>query len=74
VLQVLTTYRLVAPGSEWRLHRRWFLDSAMADLLAGDFGLAEAHRLYACHDLLLAHKRALFTHHGSEVRLTGNLP
>jgi hypothetical protein len=62
VLQVLTTYRLVAPGSEWRLHRQWFLDSAMADLLAGDFGLAEAHKLYACHDLLLAHKRALFTH------------
>ncbi len=62
VLQVLTTYRLIAPGSEWRLHRQWFLDSAMADLLAGDFGLAEAHKLYACHDLLLAHKRALFTH------------
>jgi len=62
VLQVLTTYRLIAPGSEWRLHRQWFLDSAMADLLGGDFGLAEAHKLYACHDLLLAHKQALFTH------------
>jgi hypothetical protein len=62
VLQVLTIYRLIAPGSEWRLHRQWFLDSAMADLLGGDFGLAEAHKLYACHDLLLAHKQALFTH------------
>ena len=62
VLQVLTTYRLIAPGSEWRLHRQWFLDSAMADLLGGDFGLAEAHKLYACHDLLLAHKQAVFTH------------
>jgi hypothetical protein len=62
VLQVLTTYRLIAPGSEWRLHRQWFLDSAMADLLGGDFGLAEAHKLYACHDLLLAHKQALFKH------------
>ena len=62
VLQVLTTYRLIAPGSEWRLHRQWFLDSAMADLLGSDFGLAEAHKLYACHDLLLAHKQALFTH------------
>jgi hypothetical protein len=62
VLQVLTTYRLIAPGSEWRLHRQWFLDSAMADLLGGDFGLAEAHKLYACHDLLLAHKQALFRH------------
>ena len=62
VLQVLTTYRLIAPGSEWRLHRQWFLDSAMADLLGGDLGLAEAHKLYACHDLLLAHKQAVFTH------------
>src|ERR1700729_2983774 len=62
VLQVLVAYRLIAPGSEWRLHRQWFLDSAMADLLGSDFGLAEAHRLYACHDLLLAHKQALFTH------------
>ena len=62
VLQVLTTYRLIAPGSEWRLHRQWVLDSAMADLLGSDFGLAEAHKLYACHDLLLAHKQALFTH------------
>ena len=62
VLQVLATYRLISPGSEWRLHRQWFLDSAMADLLGSDFGLAEAHKLYACHDLLLAHKQALFTH------------
>src|ERR1700677_4355510 len=62
VLQVLGTYRLISPGSEWRLHRQWFLDSAMADLLGSDFGLAEAHKLYACHDLLLAHKQALFTH------------
>jgi hypothetical protein len=62
VLQVLATYRLISPGSEWRLHRQWFLDSAMADLLGSDFGLAEAHKLYACHDLLLAHKQALFSH------------
>ena len=62
VLQVLATYRLIDPGSEWRLHRQWFLDSAMADLLGSDFGLAEAHKLYACHDKLLAHKQALFSH------------
>jgi hypothetical protein len=54
-LQVLATYRLISPGNEWRLHRQWFLDSAMADLLGGDFGLAEAHKLYACHDKLLKH-------------------
>ena len=62
ILQVLTTYRLIAPGSEWRLHRQWFGNSAMADLLGADFGLAEAHKLYACHDLLLEHKEALFSH------------
>jgi Transposase DDE domain len=62
VLQVLATYRLIAPGSEWRLHRQWFGNSAMADLLGADFGLAEEHKLYACHDLLLEHKDALFSH------------
>jgi hypothetical protein len=62
VLQVLATYRLITPGSEWRLHRQWFGNSAMADLLGADFGLAEEHKLYACHDLLLEHKEALFSH------------
>ena len=62
ILQVLATYRLIAPGSEWRLHREWFGNSAMADLLGADFGLAEAHKLYACHDLLLDHKEAMFSH------------
>jgi hypothetical protein len=62
ILQVLVAYRLIAPGSEWKLHRDWFGNSAMADLLGGDFGLAEAHKLYACHDQLLAHKEALFSH------------
>src|ERR1700730_9835065 len=62
ILQVLATYRLIAPGSEWRLHRQWFGNSAMADLLGADFGLAEEHKLYACHALLLQHKEALFSH------------
>jgi Transposase DDE domain len=62
VLQVLVAYRLIAPGSEWKLHREWFANSAMADLLGADFGLAEAHKLYACHDRLLQHKDALFAH------------
>jgi hypothetical protein len=59
---VLVAYRLIAPGSEWKLHRDWFGKSAMADLLGADFGLAEAHKLYACHDLLLQHKADLFSH------------
>ena len=62
ILQTLVLYRLIDPGSEWRLHRHWFDHCAIADLLGGDFRLAEQHRLYACHDLLLQHKRALFDH------------
>jgi hypothetical protein len=62
VLQVLVSYRLIAPGSEWKLHRDWFGRSAMADLLGSDFRLAEPHKLYACHDFLLTHKADLFTH------------
>jgi transposase len=62
VLLVLVAYRLLAPGSEWRLHREWFERTALADLLGADFGLAEIHKLYRCHDRLLAHKEALFDH------------
>ena len=62
ILTVLVCYRLICPGSEWKLHRQWFLQSAMADLLGGDFGLAEPHKLYECHDLLLKYKTELFTH------------
>jgi transposase len=62
ILQTLCTYRLISPGSEWRLHRHWFEHSAMADLLGEDFSLAEIHKLYECHDHLLAHKEALFSH------------
>ncbi len=63
VLQTLCAYRLIDPGSEWRLHRQWFERSAMADLLGADFGqLAESHKLYTCHDLILKHKTALFDH------------
>lgn len=62
VLQTLITYRLLDPGSEWKLHRQWFEATAMGDLLGADFGLVESHKLYECLDLLLAHKRALFEH------------
>ena len=62
VLFVLVAYRLLAPGSEWRLHREWFQRSALADLLGADAGLVEIHKLYRCHDRLLAHKQAVFDH------------
>ena len=62
VLKTLVCYRLIDPGSEWRLHRDWFHRSAMADLLGGDFSLAQKDTLYRCHDRLLEHKTALFSH------------
>lgn len=62
VLLVLVAYRLLLPGSEWRLHRQWFERSALRDLLGTDDGLADIHKLYSCHDKLLEHKAALFDH------------
>ena len=62
VLFVLVAYRLMAPGSEWRLHREWYARSALMDLLGADEALADIHALYRCHDRLLAHKEALFDH------------
>jgi hypothetical protein len=62
IVQPLCCYRLIDPGSEWRLHRHWYATSAMADLLGAGFELAEIHKLYGCLDRLLDHKRALFDH------------
>jgi transposase len=61
VLKTLVTYRLIDPGSEWRLHRQWYEQSAMGDLLGADFTLAQKDTLYRCLDKLLAHKAALFS-------------
>jgi transposase len=62
VLQTLVCYRLIDPGSEWRLHRLWFDQSAMGDLLGEDYGLVEKNALYRCLDKVLEHKPALFSH------------
>jgi hypothetical protein len=59
VLMVLCAYRLIDPGSEWRLHREWYERSAMADLLGEDTVLAKDPP-YRCLDQLLEHKQALF--------------
>src|SRR5437899_2357164 len=58
----LSVYRLIDPGSEWRLHRLWFDTSAMGDLLGEDYSLVEKNALYRCLDKVLEHKQALFTH------------
>jgi transposase len=62
IVQALSCYRLMEPGSEWRMHRHWYEKSAMADLLGAGFELAEIHKLYECLDRLMEHKRALFDH------------
>ena len=62
VLRVLTLYRLLSPGSEWRLHRHWFGTTALSDLLGVDARHAQDDTLYRGLDGLLAHKDALFAH------------
>jgi hypothetical protein len=61
VLKTLTAYRLLDPGSEWRLHRDWFKTSAMADLLGEDDSVAAKDTLYRCLDRLCEHKADLFS-------------
>ena len=68
---MLVAYRLLGPGSEWRLHREWFQRSALADLLGEDAGLAEIHKLYRCHHRLLVHEQAVFARGRPAVTLSG---
>jgi hypothetical protein len=62
VLQLLVVNRLIDPGSEFRVHRQWFDQSAMDVLLGVDFAVAEKDRQYRCLDRILKHKRDLFVH------------
>lgn len=66
VFKTLVCYRLIDPGSEWRLHRQWYEQSAMGDLLGEDFGLVQIDKLYRCLDKLLSH-----TVHVSSATLAG---
>jgi len=62
VLQLLVVNRLIDPGSEFRVHRQWFDQSAMDILLNADFAVAEKDRLYRCLDRILEHRQELFRH------------
>jgi hypothetical protein len=62
VLKVLAAYRLIDPGSEFRLHRQWYDATALGDLLGEDFSLAQKDKLYRCLDLVLEHRDELFDH------------
>ena len=60
VLRLLVVNRWIAPGSEFHVHRQWFLASAMDALMGVDFSVAEKDRLYRCLDRVVAHKQELF--------------
>jgi transposase len=59
VLQLLVINRLCEPGSEFAVHRSWFLRSAMDELLSTDMAVADKDRLYRCLDRLLPYKDEL---------------
>jgi transposase len=61
VLKTLVAYRLIDPGSEWRLHRQWYEQTAISDLLGEDFALVSKDKLYRCLDKLAEHKTELFS-------------
>jgi transposase len=62
VLRLLVVNRLLEPGSEFRVHRHWFVESAMDELLEADFAVAAKDRLYRCLDRIVEHKQELFVH------------
>jgi hypothetical protein len=62
ILKILVCYRLISPGSEWRLHREWYHNSAMGDLLGDDMEFIQKDKFYRCLDKVLIHKKDLFTH------------
>ena len=59
-LKIQVCYRLIDPGSEWRLHRHWYEHSALRDLLGCDRAIAD-DTLYRCLDKLLEHKQGFFS-------------
>src|SRR6201986_1756092 len=62
VLQLLVVNRLLDPGSEFRVHRQWFVNSAMDELMGTGFEVAEKNRFYRCLDRVLEHKQELFVY------------
>jgi transposase len=60
VLQLQVVNCLLDPGSDFRLHRQWYVDTAMDELLETDFAVAAKDRLYRCLDRVLPHKQELF--------------
>ena len=62
VRRLLVVNRLLDPGSEFRVHRQWYLNSAFDELMGKGFEVAEKDRLYRCLDRVLEHKQELFVY------------
>jgi transposase len=62
VLKLLVVNRLIRPGSEFYIHRQWFDQTAMDELLRTDHRIAAKDRLYRCLDRILQHKEDLCKH------------
>jgi transposase len=62
VAELLSVNRLCDPGSELRVHEKWYPKTGMNLLLDCDDAVAEKDRLYRCLDRLVAHKAALEEH------------
>jgi transposase len=62
ILKTLVCYRLISPGSEWALHRHWYRQSAMGDLLGEEIDVISKDKLYRCLDQLVPHKKDLFSY------------
>ena len=60
IVKIQVCYRLIDPGSDWRLHRQWYEHSALRDLLGCDRVIAST-TLYRCLDKLTAHKQEFFS-------------
>ncbi len=60
MLKALVCCWLIDPGSEFRFHPKWYLRSAMGELLWEDYSLAQKDKPYRCLDFLLEHRDKLF--------------
>src|SRR5208283_3139903 len=67
ILQTLVCYRLIDPGSEWRLHRLWFEQSAMGDLLGA--ARAKAPSAWRLVDIAIDPKEAAFGYQLNRAKL-----
>lgn len=57
---MLCANRLIDPSSEWRVHREWFMRSAMRDLLGCGAEVSAKDTLYRCLDRILPHRDKMF--------------